>query len=87
MPDLPSLVPDRDHRFRSLITRAEVEVMKASGSAAASYFAGYLSGLRTGADAFGSIRFSMLEREAEVLPGDFGDGYRAGLLNIEFVSS
>ncbi|WP_429819164.1 hypothetical protein [Ensifer sp. B1-9] len=84
MPDFSSLAPmDRDHRFRALIAAAEVEAIKANGSASASFFAGYLSGIRAGADTFGSLRFDMLEQEAKTVPGDFGSGFRAGLMNIE----
>ncbi|WP_425624887.1 hypothetical protein [Agrobacterium radiobacter] len=70
-----------------MIASAEVEAMKAAGSASAPFFAGYLSGIRAGADTFGSLRFGMIEQSAKAVPGDFGDGFRAGLMNIEFASA
>lgn len=79
--------PDRDHRFQALIAAAEGEAMKANGSASAPFFAGHLSGIRAGADTFGSLRFGMLEQEAKAVSGDFGEGFRAGLMNVEIASA
>ncbi|MBP2443999.1 hypothetical protein [Rhizobium leguminosarum] len=84
MPDPSSLPPDR---FRALIEAAEIEVAKAKGSAAAPFFSGYLDGLETGAMTFGTAAFDLLDSEAEGTNVDYGEGFRKGLMNIEFVAA
>lgn len=84
MPDLPALFPDR---FRLLIEAAEIEAAKAKGTTAARFFSGYLEGVQHGAETFGTARFDLLESEAEGVSGSYGEGLRAGLMNIEFASA
>ena len=79
-----SLLPDR---FAAVISAAEVEASKAKGTDAFRFFTGYLNGVRDGAEAFGSARFGLLESDAEGIDGEYGEGYRYGLLNIEFASA
>ncbi len=70
-----------------MITAAEVEVTKAMNSGLSSYFAGYLSGIRAGAGTFGSATFDTIESEARSVPGQFGHGFRDGLMNVDIVSA
>ncbi|TBF89152.1 hypothetical protein [Rhizobium leguminosarum] len=83
-PNSSSLIPDR---FRAWIEAAEIEVAKAKSSAAARFFTGYLDGLEAGAVTFGTAAFDLLDTEAEGTFGDYGEGFRKGLMNIEFVSA
>ncbi|TBG52539.1 hypothetical protein [Rhizobium leguminosarum] len=85
MPNPSSLIPD--DRFVALISAAEIEVAKAKGSATARFFMGYLEGLQAGAVTFGTAAFDLLDSEAEGTFGDYGEGFRTGLMNIESVSA
>ncbi|ANL74320.1 hypothetical protein AMC83_PA00093 (plasmid) [Rhizobium phaseoli] len=74
-------------RFRALIEAAQVEVAKAKGSAAASFFSGYLDGLEAGAATFGTPAFDLLDSDAEDAVGSYSKGYQTGIMNIEFASA
>ncbi|ANL87126.1 hypothetical protein [Rhizobium phaseoli] len=80
-----SLIPD--DRFRALIEAAHVEVAKAKGSAAASFFSGYLDGLEARAATYGTPAFDLLDSDAEDAVGSYKKGYQTGLMNIEFASA
>ncbi|MGO7266017.1 hypothetical protein [Rhizobium johnstonii] len=47
----------------------------------------YLEGLQARAVTFGTAAFDLLDSEAEGPFGDYGEGFRTGLMNIESVSA